>query len=509
MDVLSSLPPIPDEELSLHQRLKKSGKLAAWVAQRSDAEIEALPFRDDLWLRRKQLALVNTLSSLALGMGGRGWGKTRVMSATIKKHLQTKGVTHGAIVARTESEFLQMVLEGESGILASFPPDYHPTWRKQKRQLVWPDGKKCTVIYGDTPDQAKGLNLQFAVVDEGAKYHDLELTWKWLLAAVRKKHPLYGDRQPPVLFTTTPEPHPTLNKMVQRAIAGEKDEAGRAAVFVVTGATYENVELPPGFIRELIVEYGVGTRLYQQEILGKLLLDIPGALWSAESFGNRWKPPMDLSSGDPAAIDAMVDEMSEVVVAVDPSGARGKEDVNRDQIGIGILGRHAETRRVIVMADETLRASGDEWPVLVAGLFGRYRADCVVGETNFGGDMVRALVHTADPSIPYVEVRASRGKGKRAQPVAANYAAGRVQHVDHVDPRFGAQALKKLENQMMAMTSQAPPLDYQGDGSPDRADAVIWGATYLLDLDATAKHETFGVPSLPKATRRRMDLDLM
>ena len=503
MSVLDKLPPVPDEELSIMQRLKKAGKTAQFVAGLSDGEIEALPYRDDLWMRRKQLALVNTKAGITLGMGGRGWGKTRVMSATVKKHLALKGVNHGAIVARTESEFIQFILEGESGILASSPPNYQPHWRRDKRQLLWPDGKRCTVVFGDSPEQAKGLNLQFAVIDEGAKFHDLQTLWKFLIAALRVKHPLRGTKMPPALFTTTPEPHPTLNSFVERALDSDPE------VLVVTGATYENIELPSGFIEELIMEYGVGTRLYQQEILGKLLMDIPGALWSAESFNNRYKPPMDLSTGDPDALDAMVDEMSEIVVGVDPSGARGKEDVNRDQIGIGLLGRHAGTGRVIVMADETLRASGDEWPMLVASLFRKYRADMVVGETNFGGDMVRALLHAADPSIPYTEVRASKGKGKRAQPVAANYAAGRVQHVDHVDPRFGAQVLKKLENQMMAMTSQAPPFDYQGDGSPDRADAVIWGATYLLDLDTSVKQPTFGVPSLPKTTRRRMDLDLM
>ena len=511
MSILDSLPPVPVEELSLMQRVKRLGAdaKAKWLARLSADDIEGLPYRDDMWMRRKQLALLNTTASNTIGMGGRGWGKTRILSATVKRHLRTPGVKRGAVLARTEAEFHQMIMEGDSGILATFPPDYLPKYNSKKRILKWPDGKECIVCYGDKPDQTRGINVQFAVIDEGAKYHDLQLTWRLLLASLRVKHPLYGDRQPPALFTTTPEPHPTLNAFVQRAIDGELDEEGRRSVLVVTGATYENVELPRGFIRELVTEYGVGTRIYQQEILGKLLMDIPGALWDAESFNRRWEPPQDLGAGGNAAVDSMVERMGRVVVAVDPSGARGKHDVNRDQIGISVVGLLADQPgQAVVMADETLRASGDEWPFLVAQVYRRYRADCVVAENNFGGDLVRAVIHTADPNIPYVEVRASRGKVKRAQPVAALYNAGRVQHVHHVSPTTGAQALKMLEAQMQAMTSQAPPLDYQGDGSPDRADAAVWALTHLFDLDDQVQ-ATWDVPGRRASARRKRDMDLL
>jgi phage terminase large subunit-like protein len=64
-------------------------------------------------------------------------------------------------------------------------------------------------------------------------------------------------------------------------------------------------------------------------------------------------------------------------------------------------------------------------------------------------------------------VHASRGKAARAEPVAALYEQGRVSHV---------AGLATLEEQMCRMTISG----YEGSGSPDRVDALVWALTELV-----------------------------
>ena len=67
-------------------------------------------------------------------------------------------------------------------------------------------------------------------------------------------------------------------------------------------------------------------------------------------------------------------------------------------------------------------------------------------------------------NIPFRAVRASKGKIKRAEPIAALYEQGRVHHVGSFD---------KLEEQM---TSYVPSMI---TASPDRMDALVWGLSEL------------------------------
>jgi len=55
----------------------------------------------------------------------------------------------------------------------------------------------------------------------------------------------------------------------------------------------------------------------------------------------------------------------------------------------------------------------------------------------------------------------------RAEPIAALYEQNRVKH---------AGAFSALEDQLVAFT----PEGYVGEGSPDRADAMIWALTELM-----------------------------
>jgi phage terminase large subunit-like protein len=90
-----------------------------------------------------------------------------------------------------------------------------------------------------------------------------------------------------------------------------------------------------------------------------------------------------------------------------------------------------------------------------------FGAERLVAEVNQGGDLVASVVRQIDPTIPFKAVRAMRGKVLRAEPVAALYEQGRVHHL---------RGLSALEEQMGQMTLKG----YEGIGSPDRVDALVW-----------------------------------
>jgi predicted phage terminase large subunit-like protein len=112
----------------------------------------------------------------------------------------------------------------------------------------------------------------------------------------------------------------------------------------------------------------------------------------------------------------------------------------------------------------------------------RFGGDRLVAEVNQGGQMVAEVIRQVDPLVPYRAVHASRGKVARAEPVAALYEQGRVKH---------AKKLNDLEDQMTRMTR----FGYEGEGSPDRVDALVW-AMHELMIEPARKWRQPGVRGL-------------
>ncbi len=155
--------------------------------------------------------------------------------------------------------------------------------------------------------------------------------------------------------------------------------------------------------------------------------------------------------------------MERIVVAVDPavSSEEGSNEHGIVAAGIGSDGRG------YTLADVTTRGGPQQWAERAIATYDRYEADAVVIEINQGGDMVRHTLQTVRPGLPIVEVRATRGKHVRAEPIAALYTMGRVSHVG---------AFPELEDQMCLMTAGG----FEGEGSPDRVDALVWAYTELF-----------------------------
>ena len=169
---------------------------------------------------------------------------------------------------------------------------------------------------------------------------------------------------------------------------------------------------------------------------------------------------------DPAEIPEPA--RASVVVALDPSGAAGRDDLGADEIGLIVAARGTDGD-CYILADRSCRDAPAVWGRRAVTAFHEFRADCIVAESNFGGEMVRATIQAADPNVPVRLVTASRGKAVRAEPISVRYAQRQVHHAG----RFA-----KLEDQLCAFTAAG----YGGPGSPDHADAAIWALTYLFEL---------------------------
>jgi phage terminase large subunit-like protein len=342
-----------------------------------------------------------------------------------------------ALVAPTAGDARDIMVEGDSGILAVSPPWERPRYEPSKRRLTWPNGAVATLFSADEPERLRGPQHDTAWCDELASWRYPE-AWDMLMFGLRL------GTAPRVVVTTTPRPTMLLRELV-----------ADPAVVVTRGTTYENrANLAADFLGQIIRKYH-GTRLGRQELEAELLEDLPGALW------NRGMLEAVRARAAPALI--------RVVVAIDPA-ASSTEDA--DETGIIVAGKD-QYGGGWVLADASGRYSPLEWAKIAIAAYRAHSAERIVAEVNNGGDMVEATLRMIDPSVPFAAVRASRGKVTRAEPVAALYEQGRVHHLG-VFPR--------LEDQMCAFSADLrESVKVRSAGrSPDRVDALVWALTDLL-----------------------------
>jgi phage terminase large subunit-like protein len=329
------------------------------------------------------------------------------------------------------------MVEGESGILAISSDWCRPEYEPSKRRLTWPNGAVAHTFSSEEADRLRGPQFDLAWADELAAWNDPDSAWSMLQFALRLgKHPRW-------IATTTPRPIKLLKELLSREA---KD------VVVTRGSTFENAaNLAQPFLEAIRSRYE-GTRLGRQELQAELLEDVQGALWSRDML-------------EKARFTGVVPDLKRVVVAIDPSGTNGQDD-GGDAVGIVVAGLGVDGFGY-VLADRTIKASPAVWGARAVAAYHEFRADRIVAERNFGGAMVQHVIRTVNPSVPYREVTASRGKVQRAEPIASLYEQNRVRHVGN---------FPELDDQLAAMTGEG----YLGDGSPDRADALVWALTELM-----------------------------
>ena len=377
---------------------------------------------------------------------GRGFGKSRSGAEFIRERVMAGRARRIALVAPTAADARDVMVEGPSGILAvcdryGFGANYEPS----KRRITFENGASATTFSADEPKRLRGPEHDLAWADELAQWNWLDRpdnAWANLQFGLRRSGPK-GDR-PQVIATTTPRPLPLIRGLVKRV------ESGDPTIVMTVGATYDNAaNLDPDYFAEMRRTYE-GTRLGRQELLGEILDDVEGALWT-------------LSSIDDARLrdDDDLPELTRIVVAIDPAVSASPDS---DETGILVCGRDRPGEGY-VLEDLSGRYPPHEWATIAVAAYRRWRADRIVAEVNQGGDLVETTVRTVDRNVAYASVRASKGKVTRAEPVSSLYEQRRVHH-------YGA--FPALEEQM---TTYVPAMT---STSPDRMDALVYALTDLI-----------------------------
>ena len=383
------------------------------------------------WARPDQLAPSGDWR-VWLILAGRGFGKTRCGAEWVLEQVR-RGRQRIALVGETKADVRDVMVEGESGILAVSGKD-RPLYEPSKRRLTWDNGAVATCYSGDEPDQLRGPQHDGAWLDELAKYRYAEDTWSNLDLGLR-----LGE-SPQAVVTTTPRPIKIVRELIDDRL-----------VRTTRGSTYANLpNLAESFAQRIIDKYE-GTRLGRQELHAEILDDVPGALWQRAHIDDarRTFPP----------------QCERVVVAIDPAVPSGADAAATGLVGCGARGgRGALGARAYVIEDLSGHSTPQEWATEALKAYYRHDADRVVAEINQGGDMVEHTIRTLDRNASYKGVRAARGKMTRAEPIAALYEQGRVHHCG----MFAA-----LEDQLCTYTPDTKD-------SPDRLDAMVWALTDLM-----------------------------
>ncbi|MBR2574423.1 MAG: DNA-packaging protein [Loktanella sp.] len=408
----------------------------AFLSSLSDAELQALPYLFAFWAMPHQVPPPSEWRTWVI-LGGRGAGKTRAGAEWVRR-MVASGARRIAVVGETYHQAREVMVFGDSGIMAVCPPDARPKWIATRQMLVWPNGAQATLFSAQDPEALRGPQFDAAWVDELAKWRKAAATWDMLQFGLR-----LGDA-PRVCVTTTPRRQALLRKLL--------DRPSTVVTHAPTSANRAN--LADSFLLEMAAEYA-GTALGRQELDGVMLDDVDGALWQMGALA-----ACQLDTAPP---------LTRIVVAIDPpTTAHAGSDACGIIVAGVVMAGPVQDWRAYVLEDASLQgASPDAWARAAIAAMARHNADRLVAEVNQGGDMVAAVIRQIDPLVPLRTVHASRGKVARAEPVAALYEQGRVRHL---------RGLGDLEDQMCQMTGAG----YQGRGSPDRVDALVWAIHDLM-----------------------------
>lgn len=425
-------------------------QIATLSPQQQEEVLKGLDQKSLLWDwsffgRPEQRPPIDNSWSIWLYLAGRGSGKSRAASEYLRHLAKTPGHRF-LLVGRTAQDIRDVIVQGDSGILAVSPEDERPTYKPSSASLVWPNGNTAVLRSADEPDGIRGIQATASFCDELAAWRvprsKGELSaWDQVRIATRL------GANPQIIATTTPKRVRSVLDLVEEAKTNKR-------ILVTRGSTYDNkANLASTYLEQLTGLYE-GTDLAKQELYGDLLEAVRGALWNDEVL---YKAHQDNDFPSNAPIR---------VLAVDPSVASAPGDY----AGIVVVASTAEydlyKRKAWVLSDVSLKASPEVWAKKAVDTARRWGCQAIITETNQGAALVTDMLKSLAPEIPVFGVHAKVGKKLRAEPIAHIYQQGRIKHVDDfID----------LEEQMVMWDPEDP-----NQPSPDRIDALVHGLTALL-----------------------------
>lgn len=417
-----------------------------------------------------------------LFLAGRGTGKTEADAYFVNDHANGPACLRGAvphrigIVAPTLGDAVTACVDGPSGLRA-YDPNLRARLEPGGLIVRWFNGAEAKLFGAHTPEDVERLraggNRCLYWFEELAAWRHLQDGFDQALFGLR------SGPNPRWVASTTPKTRPLIKETVNEAAQADPDDP--LAVKITRGTTADNPHLPEHIRRRLFDRYG-GRQIGRQELQGELIDEDEGALWKRAWIdrGRVVSPP----------------GMYRITIAIDPSGGAGEQ-------GIVAVGKGVDAHGYI-LGDRSCCLSPEGWGRRAVQAWLDFEADDIVGEINYGGDMVVSVVRTAavnmaaelraraemteDPdlvreleiearkveSVPVRRTTATRGKRVRAEPVSAMYEVdpARAHHVG---------VHEELEDQMCTWT---PESGY----SPDRLDAMVWGFWHLNLLGQGTGH---------------------
>jgi phage terminase large subunit-like protein len=471
--------------LSLREELAAlpQAELDDYFAGLTDTDAQALLASWQFWARPEQLSPSWAWRWWVL-ITGRGWGKNRTGAEYIVDRCeQFAGWREGwenasspppphphlvGLIGQNNDDVKALQIRGESGLKEVVRRRGH-RWQGADGTLT----PKIGVLrpHGDPRDPAdwhwSELEVHTAENPEGPRGRNFHTLWVDELAAFKHKTDAVGNTvftnaemalrarcpdgmHPQGVVTTTPKPIPIIRDL----LAGKHGPTA-----ISRGSMYDNrANLDDEFVNTIEGAY-LGTRLAQQEIHGAVVDSVEGAIWDPDII-SRWR----------LRHAGYVPELARIVIAVDPSGSDGGDECGIIVVGLGRDRDQRGLQHLYVLDDLSMQNRPELWATEVVEAYRTFEADMVVAEVNFGAalvaDVIGLTAKAAGLVVPFDEVRASRGKRVRAEPVAALYHAGqgRCHHVG---------VFPQLEEQMTFWTPKDPT-------SPDRMDALVWACSYLI-----------------------------
>lgn len=295
-------------------------------------------------------------------------------------------------------------------------------------------GLEYATIYFNESSQISFMSVQTALTRLAQKCPGVKNKAYFDCNPPRKKHWLYK------LFfeKTDPETKKALKNPQAYARLQMNPEGNRA-------------NLSEGYIEETLDTLTDQKRARFKN--GEWLDDVEGAAWK--------RPWIDATRVQKAPV-----EMYRIVVGVDPAGTHNKKSNSTGIVvaGVDMRGHY------YVLADRTIEeATPEEWGNAVVNAYREFEADKVIGEVNYGGDLVERNINVCDSSVAFQQVTASRGKIVRAEPISTLWQKG----MGHV-----VGELPELEDEMC---NYSPLMQAEEKiDSPDHMDAMVWAITALV-----------------------------
>lgn len=491
-----------------------------------------LPYLWEFWARPEQVWRPGP-EMITLYQAGRGWGKTRVGAQAVvwvAEHVELLGFGRGkltekapiiALVGRTAHDCIATMINGPSGILACSPPWNRPRFWPSQKMLVWPNGLRAYYFTAERPETLRGPNIGFAWADEVAFFKSLR---GFQVGALENIEQAMRNGAGKAVYTTTPVPTAAMfalhARAAPRAAVSPRPDAEPASkppsrsaidelvdslnkvtaaapalpvkppdVRIVRGSSLDNA----ANVRKDWIEAQRakrGTRVGRQEVDGELLAGNPMTLFPFELLNKRrviLEDPMLPGETMPQYMRRVLD-IVRVCVAADPNGS---EDPESAEFGIQVVGA-SRSGREYSLEDLSGHHAALDWPRVIYDAALVWRADAIVGETNYGGTMIAAALETHVRGliaagtdylpIPYVGVTAKGGKATRLKVFAQAFESGLVYSVG--DPSYWAP----LEGQLHAFNPSEHPdkqvarIEVNGRMETllfDRMDARVWGHLWI------------------------------